>query len=160
MATRSWNRETDWLHYLFQPEQALPFDACRPLQAVEASVYVDDGQAEPDPDAIAMSAPRHYRKAVFFKYVKNLIDQGDACYRELSRDGLAEAKQWYRQAIALLGERPDPRLSRSWKSGKLADKLEQDIQARRNSKDPIVVHLRCQKHDNEPNPHRNRLFLP
>ncbi|KAG0092340.1 hypothetical protein BGZ92_010128, partial [Podila epicladia] len=72
-----------------------------------------------DPDELAMAYPIHYRKAVFFAYIKNLVDQGDACYRELTREALGEAKQWYLQARELLGQAPTTKVARKWIPEKL-----------------------------------------
>ena len=92
-----------WLHYLFDPSCAAnPWTGHTLVDIGGAANFVSDNLT--DPNTRAMADPVLYRKAVFFSYVKNLMDQGDACYRELTRDGLADAKQWYKQAQALLGQ--------------------------------------------------------
>ena len=94
-----------WLHYLFDPSCAAnPWTGHTLVDIGEAANFVSDNLT--DPNTRAMADPVLYRKAVFFSYVKNLMDQGDACYRELTRDGLADAKQWYKQAQGLLGQQP------------------------------------------------------
>lgn len=72
-----------------------------------------------DPDGIASSEPVRYRKAVYFHYIKNLIDRGDQAYRELTPDSLGAAKLWYVRVQDLLGPRPDIRLVDDWTPRKL-----------------------------------------
>ncbi len=105
-----------WLHYLFLPSNT--GNCWRTQVLLEDEQRAGEQMIGPgavDPDELAMVAPIHYRKAVFFAYIKNLLDQGDACYRELTREALGEAKQWYLQARALLGEVPTTEVSRNWK---------------------------------------------
>lgn len=105
-----------WLHYLFLPSNT--GNCWRTQVLLKNEKSADEqmiGPGAADPDELAMVAPIHYRKAVFFAYIKNLLDQGDACYRELTREALGEAKQWYLQARALLGEAPTTEVARNWK---------------------------------------------
>jgi hypothetical protein len=67
-----------------------------------------------DPDGIASSHPVRYRKAIYLHYLKNLLDRGDAAYRQLTPDSLGEAKLWYVRVLDLLGPRPDIKLVDSW----------------------------------------------
>ncbi|WP_338527017.1 neuraminidase-like domain-containing protein [Pseudomonas batumici] len=124
---------THWLHFLFYPAaERGEYWKVRPLQGLNAGAptpLADDG--ETDPDALAMVAPVRYQKAVFFKYLKNLMDRGDACYRELSRDGLAQAKQWYKLALTLIGDRPQVKLVRRWEPVRLDEGMKQNQAARR-----------------------------
>ncbi|WP_241000996.1 hypothetical protein, partial [Pseudomonas viridiflava] len=60
-----------------------------------------------DPDGIAASDPVRYQKAVYFHYIKNLIDRGDMAYRQLTPDSLGEARLWYVRILDMLGPRPD-----------------------------------------------------
>ncbi len=105
-----------WLHYLFLPSD-IHGDYWRMQGLLEGVDGADAEMIAPgavDPDELAMVHPVHYRKAVFFAYIKNLLDQGDACYRELTREALSEAKQWYLQARALLGQAPMTKVARKW----------------------------------------------
>jgi len=74
-----------------------------------------------DPDGIAASDPVRYQKAVYFHYIKNLIDCGDMAYRQLTPDSLGEAKLWYVRILDLLGPRPDTLLVSRWESAPLQE---------------------------------------
>ena len=56
----------------------------------------------------------HYKLATFMRALDLLIARGDAAYRKLEFDTLAEAKVWYSQALNLLGEQPDIRADLDW----------------------------------------------
>lgn len=60
-----------------------------------------------DPNQIALSAPVHFRQALYQLYLDILINRGDAAYRQMTADSMAEAKLWYVRAKRLLGPRPD-----------------------------------------------------
>lgn len=85
---------------------------CYPLQ--HDTGWDSELLASSDPDAIAMADPMHYKLAIFLHTLDLLITRGDALYRQLERDTLAEAKMYYMQALQLLGSRPDIRLNNSW----------------------------------------------
>jgi hypothetical protein len=107
-----------WLAYLFDPSrqsadpghpgywQSVPLetpvwpDAPDPSQAI---LYPDD------PHQIALSFPVHFRKALYGLYIDIESNQADQAYRELTPDGLAEAKLRYIHILELLGSRPDVR---------------------------------------------------
>ncbi len=111
-----------WLHRIFTPHRiGGRYWQVRPL--VDARQHGRQGtdRVLSDPHEIATAAPVHYRKTIFFAYVKNLIDLGDAKYRELSRDGLSDAKGWYMMARDLLGKRPDTAAARRWRAVTLAE---------------------------------------
>lgn len=67
-----------------------------------------------DPDIIAKADPAHYQKAIAMAYLANLIAAGDADYRLLTNDGLAQAKLRYMQVKTLLGPRPDISTLQQW----------------------------------------------
>ncbi|WP_421535044.1 neuraminidase-like domain-containing protein [Pseudomonas marginalis] len=116
---------TRWLQYLFDPSRvANPWNGRTLVDVGNAAGFIS--QALTDPNARAMANPTLYRKAVFFSYVKNLMDQGDACYRELTRDGLAEAKQWYKQALGLLGQPPGETRAPRWSAQTTQTAFDQD----------------------------------
>ncbi|MBX9405807.1 efflux RND transporter periplasmic adaptor subunit [Pseudomonas baetica] len=112
-----------WLAYLFNPSrqnadpghpgywQAVPLEtpvwpgAPDPSQAI---VYPDD------PHQIALSFPVHFRKALYGLYIDIESNQADQVYRELTPDGLAEAKLRYVHILDLLGPRPDVRQVDDW----------------------------------------------
>ncbi|WP_323073664.1 Tc toxin subunit A-related protein [Mycetohabitans endofungorum] len=135
-----YQESADWLHYIFNPyrklntedfnagnsenNEQLHYWGVRPL--VENPTSQCSRLLGPsDPDQIAVSCPVHYRKAVYMRYVHNMIDRGDAAYRELTPDGLTSAKLWYVAALDLMGERPDTAYTSEWEPKELQEFLEQ-----------------------------------
>ncbi|MCF7695960.1 insecticidal toxin complex protein TccB [Mycetohabitans sp. B2] len=112
-----------WLHYIFDPamskkDNAPPYWNVYPLKPL-SHLAGDPSRllADPlDPDTQAYAHPEVYQKAVFVAYVSNLIAQGDAWYRQLTRDGLAQARVYYNFAVELLGPRPDVSISSNWQA--------------------------------------------
>ncbi|SCZ67545.1 MULTISPECIES: insecticidal toxin complex protein TccB [Photorhabdus] len=107
------------LHYIFdpamknKPHNAPAYWNVRPL--VEGHSDLSRHLGDPiDPDTQAYAHPVIYQKAVFIAYVSNLIAQGDMWYRQLTRDGLTQARVYYNLAAELLGPRPDVSLSSVW----------------------------------------------
>jgi hypothetical protein len=107
-----------WLAFIFDPSRRSDDNGrpdywnVRPL--VDAIGRERSTRAPVDPDGIASDNPVHYRKAVYSYFIKNLIDRGDAAYRQLTPDSLNEAKLWYVRVQDLLGPRPDKRTVSSW----------------------------------------------
>ncbi len=108
-----------WLGFIFDPSRKQDSGGrpnywnVRPL--VADTLQMDHATRKPaDPDGIASSHPVHYRKAIYLHYLKNLLDRGDAAYRQLTPDSLGEAKLWYVRVLDLLGSRPDINLVNSW----------------------------------------------
>ncbi|MFJ4142256.1 neuraminidase-like domain-containing protein [Pseudomonas sp. NPDC089734] len=106
-----------WLAFIFDPGRKARNDApdywnVRPLTERPDPDYFM--RAPIDPDGIAASDPVRYQKAVYFHYIKNLIDRGDMAYRQLTPDSLGEAKLWYVRILDLLGPRPDTVLTSRW----------------------------------------------
>lgn len=125
-----------WLSYIFNPrriqqDQANSYWQLRPLyEAMQNSAqphpvinpcYLTDNS---DPHRLALSNPQHYCKAIFLAYIKNLIDQGDSFYRQLTRERLGMAKQYYFQALELLGESPKLETVSHWKTIRLKETRE------------------------------------
>ncbi|MBV7553834.1 efflux RND transporter periplasmic adaptor subunit [Pseudomonas sp. PDM28] len=79
-----------------------------PADPSQAVLYPDD------PHQIALSFPVHFRKALYGLYIDIESNQADAAYRELTPDGLAEAKLRYVHILDLLGSRPDVRQVDDW----------------------------------------------
>jgi hypothetical protein len=107
-----------WLHYIFDPARADKNGApkywnVRPLTdpVSDVSRMLLDAL---DPDTQAYAHPVIYKKAVFLAYVSDLVAQGDLWYRQLTRDGLVQARVFYNLAAELLGSRPDVSLSSTW----------------------------------------------
>ncbi|WP_323071932.1 Tc toxin subunit A-related protein [Mycetohabitans endofungorum] len=125
-----------WLHYIFDPSArnkgedpesgVTPPDYWNVRPLMEHNGDLSRLLADsPDPDTQAYANPEVYQKAVFIAYVRNLIAQGDAWYRQLTRDGLTQARVYYNFAAELLGPRPDVSISSNWQArslGKLAEK--------------------------------------
>jgi hypothetical protein len=109
-----------WLGFIFDPSRKADSTTDRPAfwnvrPLVEEKTRLGySTRAATDPDGIAASHPIRYRKAIYSHYLKNLIDQGDAAYRQLTPDSLGEAKLWYVRVLDLLGNRPDIRLIDHW----------------------------------------------
>ncbi len=118
-----------WMHYLFDPAHNAtvgntPHRHWR-LSVLTAPVSdLSYAQNNPhDPNQIALSAPVHFRQALFQLYLDILINRGDAAYRQTSADSLAEAKLWYVRVKSLLGPRPTMTSIDPWTSitlGKLS----------------------------------------
>ncbi|MDE9436786.1 hypothetical protein KKI95_12830 [Xenorhabdus bovienii] len=116
------NEAQTWLHYIFDPsvkekEGGAPdYWNCYPITLrPENSLALSRLSADPiNPDTQAYADPELYQKAVFMAYVSNLITQGDAWYRQLTRDTLAQARIMYNQVATLLGPRPDAVVSSDW----------------------------------------------
>ncbi|EPJ78405.1 neuraminidase-like domain-containing protein [Pseudomonas sp. CFII68] len=94
-----------WLRRLFDPGRGKE-NCWRALPLLDSSTPSYADQAPHDPHQIALSHPAHFRKALYFLYLDILINRGDAAYRELTPDGLSEAKLWYVRVLDLLGPRP------------------------------------------------------
>ncbi len=117
-----YQESADWLHYIFNPydkkadipNKKPPYWNVRPISEDLLSSIAGRLLSPSDPDQIAVSDPVRYRKAVYMKYVRNMIDRGDAAYRELTPDGLTSAKLWYVAALDLMGARPDTNYTSSW----------------------------------------------
>ena len=108
-----------WLGFIFDPSRKASNGApdywnVRPLIPEETTELDHFLRSPIDPDGIAASHPVRYQKAVYFHYIKNLIDQGDMAYRQLTPDSLGEAKLWYVRVLDLLGPRPDTVLVSQW----------------------------------------------
>jgi hypothetical protein len=108
-----------WLGFIFDPARKNASNGrpdywnVRPL--MDDPVEMDYASRKPDdPDGIASSHPVRYRKAIYLHYLKNLLDRGDAAYRQLTPDSLGEAKLWYVRVLDLLGPRPDIKLVDHW----------------------------------------------
>jgi hypothetical protein len=107
-----------WLAYLFDPSRQSA-DPGHPgyWQAVPLETPVWPGASDPsqailypdDPHQIALSFPVHFRKALYGLFIDIESNQADQAYRELTPDGLAEAKLRYVHILELLGSRPDVR---------------------------------------------------
>jgi hypothetical protein len=115
---RQFDGSDQWLGFIFDPSRKADptgrpdYWNVRPLE--EASVR-DYAMRRPiDPDGLASSNPVIYKKATYGYYIKNLLDRGDAAYRQLTPDSLTEAKLWYVRVLDLLGPRPDTVLINDW----------------------------------------------
>lgn len=102
-----------WLHYLFDPRQP---DAGA-LSSLPSKPELSYACQHPEsPHYLALSFPTYLRKALFYLYVDILLNRGDAAYRQLNPDSLAEAKLRYIQAQNLLGMRPTVTRADTWTS--------------------------------------------
>ena len=68
---------------------------------------LDTFAADPfNPHGIARFRPSAYQKAIFTKYIDNLLDWGDQLFRQFSMESVSEALSIYILAQDLLGDRP------------------------------------------------------
>lgn len=104
-----------WLRRIFDPSRGKE-DCWRAVPLIDSSTPSYADQAPHDPHQVALSHPVHFRKALYFLYLDILINRGDAAYRELTPDGLSEAKLWYVRVLDLLGSRPVVHLIDHWKN--------------------------------------------
>ncbi|MDI6539538.1 neuraminidase-like domain-containing protein [Pantoea ananatis] len=116
---------TQWIKYVWRPEGYIVDgkNASRHwnVKPLEDNISWNATPLESvDPDAVAQADPMHYKVATFMSYLDLLIARGDAAYRRLERDTLNEAKMWYVQALALLGEEPPAATDIPWSNPTLA----------------------------------------
>lgn len=118
----------EWLRRLFEPfptsrgiTKETDYWRCRLLTAQFRFVPAMETSGPVDPDSIASHQPVYYRKALFFAYVKNLIDKGDSFFREISRDGMNQARQCYLLAMSLMGAPVLGSQPRTWQPCTLKD---------------------------------------
>lgn len=109
-----------WLKYIFSPSGYIVHGEhddrmwnVRPLS--EDTSWNDEPLKVYDPDAIAQNDPMHYKLNAFMRLLDITIGKGDAAYRKMERDTLAEAKVWYGRALTLLGEDPWIEADPVWK---------------------------------------------
>ena len=102
-----------WLRRVFDPSLDKE-SRWRAVPLIDSNTPSYADQAPHDPHQIALSHPVHFRKALYFLYLDILINRGDAAYRELTPDGLSEAKLWYVRVQDLLGPRPVVQPIASW----------------------------------------------
>ncbi|MEZ4703573.1 MAG: hypothetical protein R2834_24795, partial [Rhodothermales bacterium] len=128
-----------WYHYIFNPTARdgstsknrfwmyLPFRTFGSAESLGALLADEEALAvyrqDPfDPHAIARLRLFAYQKAVVMKYIDNLLDWGDALFRQDTREAINEAVQLYVMAYNLLGPRPQAKTPRrSARPGTYAD---------------------------------------
>jgi len=121
-----------WLKYIFDPTddcrdeppperywkyiplKTSPRDSIQRLLALmesgdeKHSQLIADWARNPfEPYAVARHRPEAYKKNIFIKYVRTLIDHGDALFLSDSKEAINEAQQLYIMAMHLLGPRPE-----------------------------------------------------
>ncbi|MGX5056538.1 Tc toxin subunit A-related protein [Enterobacter asburiae] len=154
----------DWLNHLFEP--FAPLDnglrpspwKCRLLTASFSYVSADTLTGVTDPDLIASLQPVYYQRAVFFAYVKNILDEGDSQFRTLSRDGFNRAHQCYLLAARLLGEDDSGNLPVSWAPLQTDKAIPEYIRAQRQDAEARFFIPRSNLHDRLLKQLRLRLF--
>ncbi|EJM22020.1 hypothetical protein PMI21_00202 [Pseudomonas sp. GM18] len=138
---RQYSEAEHWLQYLFNPGRKAvagknsDYWNAMPLKDHETpapgqTTYAIQGPQ--DPHQIALSHPVHFRKALYMLYIDILLNRGDAAYRTLTPDGLAQAKLCYIRAQDLLGPRPDLKQTDLWSTvelKKFSDETNQELRA-------------------------------
>lgn len=117
---------TQWIKYVWRPEGYIVDgkNASRHwnVKPLEDNISWNATPLESfDPDAVAQADPMHYKVATVMSFLDLLIARGDAAYRRLERDTLNEAKMWYVQALALLGEEPSESDAEPWSNPTLSE---------------------------------------
>ncbi len=114
-----------WMNYVWNPNgyivngEIAPWVwNCRPLE--ETTSWNANPLDAIDPDAVAQNDPTHYKVATFMNFIEMLVTRGDRCYRQLTRDALAEAKMWYVFAQSVMGDEPQDYGSAAWSTPTLA----------------------------------------
>ncbi|WP_300635160.1 neuraminidase-like domain-containing protein [Pseudomonas sp.] len=101
-----------WLHYLLDPRRpdagTLNALVSQPKELSYACRHPESAHYQ------ALSFPGYLRKALSLLNVDILLNRGDAAYRQVSPDSLAEAKLWYIQAQNLLGRRATVTRADAW----------------------------------------------
>lgn len=115
-----------WLQYVFNPggymDGLLRSDRIWNVRPLEEDTSWNDSPLESwDPDAVAQNDPMHYKLNAFMRLLDITIGRGDAAYRRLERDTMAEAKVWYSRALNLLGDRPWIDHNATWSDPQLGD---------------------------------------
>ncbi|AKC70808.1 neuraminidase-like domain-containing protein [Pandoraea oxalativorans] len=117
----------EWLNFLFDPGRPLNPGETDTPRYWRVRPLIEDGDpnheisAPADPDAIAYSAPVHYRKRIFRDYVETLVAWADMLYRQVSRDSLTEAKMLYLRASRLMGQAPVFKSAAQWTPSSLTE---------------------------------------
>ncbi|HBI6869023.1 TPA: toxin [Enterobacter cancerogenus] len=130
---QNFSEATRWLNYVWNPAGYIVQGQLqnyrwnvRPLE--EETSWNADPLDSVDPDAAAQADPMHYKVATFMRMLDLLIARGDTAYRQLERDTLNEAKMWYVQALALLGDEPDITFTAHWSEPTLSAAADKTLQ--------------------------------
>ncbi|NNA29357.1 neuraminidase-like domain-containing protein [Pseudomonas lundensis] len=116
-----------WLKYVFDPARKQSHVSLdQPYWGLSAlnsdSVHMGYLHDNPDdPNQIALSAPVHFKRALYALYVDILLNRGDAAYRQTTSESLNQAKLWYVRAQSLLGPEPSVQVVDPWASTTLGD---------------------------------------
>jgi hypothetical protein len=122
-----------WISYIFTPyKQDANYWKSLPLLPIDTTWTVYPNNT--DPDAVAVTHPRHYRLATAMRLLDLLIARGDTAYRQLERDTLVEAQMWYMRALSILGDRDVHLEITSDGLGMLKDLSANDFKAQENKK--------------------------
>ena len=114
----SYKNAIEWMKILFDPSAKDKTDGAPDYW--NTRVLTEEGHNSyailkpSDPDALAASNPIEYKKVLFYTLIDIVIAEADELYRILTPDSLNRAKQLYIQAFALLGDRPNIKLIKTW----------------------------------------------
>ncbi|MFD3247912.1 Tc toxin subunit A-related protein [Rahnella aquatilis] len=140
----------NWYHYLFDPSARGRVSSnplypqpdywnSRPIVTPDVTDLLADSLINPlDPDSVAMSEPVHYRKNLFMVYVRNILDQADNFYRQLTPDALGNARLGYAQVSNLLGPDPALKIVNQWQPQTLAEVSASPNLALRNFEQQLI----------------------
>jgi len=100
------NQDSDYLAQRIDNLMYAASDSTNP-NINELEFAIDEWREKPfRPDAIARFRPVAYQKALFMKYIDNLIEWGDYLFRQDTMESVAQATQMYILADKLLGPKP------------------------------------------------------
>ncbi len=101
-------------YWKYLPFKSSPRDNIQQLLAVmesgdeKHSQLISDWASHPfQPYAVARHRLEAYKKNIFIKYVRTLIDHGDTLFLSDSKEAINEAQQLYIMAAHLLGPKPE-----------------------------------------------------
>lgn len=124
--TGQYDQGWEWCYrFLLDPYRAdadtdgydVPFWNSRPLMSRTAALSAVPPTS--DPEQLGYGDPVQFQKAVHLFLTELWREQGDALYRQLTRDSLGQAAQCYQKALRLIGPLNEPLSARPWKNAAL-----------------------------------------
>jgi len=149
-----------WYHYLYDPTASEPSadEKKRPWRyrefreqpiwslrkaLTDANSLAAYRQDPFNPHAIARLRPGAYQKAIFMKYIDNLLDWGDSLFSQFTMESVNEATMLYVMAADILGPRPTELgpCGETSGSGKTYDKIARLLRPKDEDAEPTTDFL-------------------